>query len=334
MKVIISDASAVIRVILEQKFAAAGDIQVAASVSNGAKAVDKIRTEKPDLLIIDDGKTDIELVESIIRDYAVPVLIFGDNEKPLFSFENASAITFVKKPKISDMNNDFFKTFIEQVRKAGTKVIISSFAKLNQSFDADIKQGTFSLLCIGASTGGPSAVRTVLEGLGKNFPLPVLYTQHVEVGDDVNMAKWFSETLTNIKFSLARPGEEALPGHVYMAPANKHLVIDFVNSRGTPVLALSDDPPVRFLKPSVDKTFLSAASFFKDHCLAVLLTGMGADGAAGCKALVDAGAYTIAEDESTCAVFGMPAAAIEMGGASIVLRREHIAEKVLSMIGR
>ncbi|MBO4387713.1 MAG: chemotaxis protein CheB, partial [Treponema sp.] len=188
------------------------------------------------------------------------------------------------------------------------------------------------VLCIGASTGGPSAVSEVLSGLGNNFPLPVLYTQHIEVEADKKLAQWLSSTCKNIPVSIAKDGEEAKSGHVYMAPAETHLVIDYVKSNGTPVLHLSHEEPERFLRPAVNKLFRSAAQFYKKDCLAVLLTGMGMDGADGCKEICANGGWTIVEDKSTCAVFGMPAAAIEAGGAKEVLPRGSIAKRVLELV--
>ena len=189
----------------------------------------------------------------------------------------------------------------------------------------------FKILCIGASTGGPSAVQEVLQGLGKNFPLPILYTQHLDVGSDDKMAKWFSDTCPDLPMTLAKDGEIAEAGHAYLAPAEKHLVIDYVKG-GKPVLHLSDEEPERFLRPAVNKLFRSAAKHYGADCLAVLMTGMGADGAEGCKEIVGAGGYTICEDESTCKVFGMPAAAIKMNAASKVLPRGKIADAILRMV--
>ena len=208
---------------------------------------------------------------------------------------------------------------------------LSKDKKEKESDEKEVTSGTYTILCIGASTGGPSAVQTVLQGLGKNFPLPVLYAQHLDVGADEKMAKWFDDTCPDICVSLAKDGEVAEPGHVYLAPAEKHLVIDRTKN-GLPVLHRSDEAPERFLRPAVNKLFRSAAKFYKDNCLAILMTGMGADGAEGCKEIVDAGGYTICEDKSTCKVFGMPAAAIAMNAASKVLPRGEVAPAILRMV--
>ncbi len=195
-----------------------------------------------------------------------------------------------------------------------------------------INTGIYRLLCIGASTGGPAAVEALLRGLGKNFPLPVLYVQHVGTGSDGNMAKWFSEVCPDIGFVLARTGMIAKPGTVYMAPAGRHMVVSSIMPDGFPVLTLTDEPHEQYVKPCVNKLFRSAAGFFGKSLLAVLMTGMGRDGADGCKVIMEHGGHTIVEDESTCAVFGMPQAAIQEGGAGEILPGNMIAGRILELI--
>lgn len=334
MRILIADDSAVMRIMLEQHLEKDSDITLMPSVSNGRKAVDRARLDKPDLVILDDDMpemTGIEAANILNDELGVPVLLYSENENVKNSCPFA---TFIKKPDLSSMSSDFFNEFDKKVKHAAAKVVFSrNMGKTKEeSHTSHASKLGFAVLCIGASTGGPTAVQSVLSGLGKNFPLPIIYTQHLDVGDDKGMAAWFESCLPNLKFSIAKDGEEALPGHVYMAPANLHLVIDFINNHDRCVLKLNDDAPVRFLKPAVDKTFFSAAQTYKDRCLAILLTGMGSDGAEGCKEIVGHGGCTIVEDESTCAVFGMPKAAIEAGGATFVLPRGDIAHKVLSLV--
>ena len=143
---------------------------------------------------------------------------------------------------------------------------------------------------------------------------------------------WLNQVCKNIYVKIAQDGEEAKPGTVYMAPADRHLVISHESNTGRPVLKISDEAPERYLRPAVNKLFKSAAKIYKDSVLAVLLTGMGADGANGCKEICENGGWTIAEDKSTCAVFGMPAAAIELGAAKEVLPRTEIAKRILEMV--
>ncbi len=337
MKLIIADDSAVIRAILAQNLTKEDGIEIVASVSNGRRAIDSAKTERPDAVISDINMPEMDGLEAtkiLSKTLRIPVIILSEDAPKLLAAKSAGAADFIEKPKLSEYSEAFFSDLRARLRKvAGDE--ISGRQASSAPFAKTVRETSFKsyrILCIGASTGGPTAVADVLRGLGKNFPLPVLYAQHIEVGADKNMADWLDSTCDNIHVRLARNGEEAVPGTVYMAPADTHLVIDFVKSNSHPVLRISDEPPERFLRPAVNKLFRSAATFYRKSCLTILLTGMGRDGADGCKMIRDMGGWTIVEDESTCAVFGMPAAAIEEGGACEVLPRHEIAARILSLV--
>jgi len=321
MKVIIADGSAVVRAILEQNLRKYADMEIAASVPNGRRLIQAVENVRTDAVISGLDISDPEEKEDlrvVSVEKHVRVLLLSDAH-------NVSASPFdvevMEKPRISSYTKDFFESLVVRLR---TRASSASSEKNNP----------FSVLCIGASTGGPSAVLEVLQGLGSDFPLPILYAQHIDVGADRNMADWFASVCHNVQVKLAENGEEARAGVVYMAPADSHLVIDYVRPNGNPVLRLSNDDPERFLRPAVNKLFRSAAKFYRDACLAVLLTGMGADGAEGCKEICGRGGWTIAEDKSTCVVFGMPAAAIALGGAKEVLPRTEISRRILELVGK
>ena len=337
--VLIVDDSAITRGLFEKAFIREG-FTIAGMLSNGRKAVDFCREHKVDAVISDYNMPEmngIEAAKIIVTEYGIPVIIYTDDPSIKTDVLAAGAV-FERKPSLSNVDDTKLKEFTQNVRAAVTKAISNSITNGTHRSEIDNfeKESSFSenkcfkVLCIGASTGGPSAVQTVLSGLGENFKLPILYTQHIDVGADEKMVRWFNQVCPNIPMSLARDGEIAKKGHVYMAPAEKHLVIDYVKD-DMPVLKLSDEPPERFLRPAVNKLFRSAAKLYKDTCIAVLLTGMGQDGADGCKEIIEAGGYTICEDESTCTVFGMPQAAIELNAASRVLPRDYIAKLVLTM---
>lgn len=347
MNILIVDDSAIIRAILEQNLSKERDFTIIDSVSTGRKAIDSAKKNSPDIIISDVDMPEMNGFEStkyIYSNYKIPVIILSENPSDEIKAKNAGAIDFEIKPSLNSYNEKFFNSLNSKIRKAyaiknqklhSSKTSTSKTENRNRPLvNATETKHTFKILCIGASTGGPTAVAEVLSSLGKNFPLPIIYSQHIEIGADVKMSEWFNQTCKNISIKLAKNGEEALPGTVYMAPADKHLLIDFVKSNGHPVLKISDDPPWRFLRPAVNKMFDSASYFYKNNCLAVLLTGMGRDGAEGCKNILKAGGYTIVEDESTCAVFGMPKAAIEEGGVSEVLPRNEIPSRILKLIGR
>lgn len=352
-RIVIADDSAIIRGLLEKAFSRESDFEIAASVSNGRKAVDFVRDNPVDAVVSDVDMPEMNGLESLkilTEEFNIPVAIFSENIANKNEALEKGALLFALKPPLSEFKIQNLEPLIKKLReKLSGRVTSSSQTSSPQisakSDDFSIKEfakdvslthkkienqqeGEYKILCIGASTGGPSAVQAVLSGLDKDYPLPILYAQHIDTGSDSKMALWFKTVCPNIPFSLAEDGEVARPGHVYMAPADVHLVIDYINSQGLPVLKLSHEPEEHFLRPAVNKLFRSAAHFYKEGVLAVLMTGMGRDGAEGCQSIVKEGGFTIAEDESTCAVFGMPKAAIEMGAAKEVLRREKIAERL------
>lgn len=342
LKVLIVDDSAITRGLFEKAFVR-NNFEIAASVSNGRKAVDFCRDHNVDVVVSDYNMPEMDGIEAaklLIGELGIPVLIYSEDPS-IKTDVLATGAAFEKKPSLQSFDEIVFRDFTIKVRKAVDKAKSEGLSshvnrsERNVESDTDIdsllgERASFKVLCIGASTGGPTAVQEVLAGLGNNFPLPVLYTQHIDIGADEKMVRWFNQVCPNIPMSLARDGEIAKKGHVYMAPADKHLVIDYVKN-DLPVLKLSDEPPERFLRPAVNKLFRSAARLYKNTCIALLLTGMGQDGAEGCKEIIKAGGFTICEDESTCTVFGMPQAAIEMKAASRVLPRDCIARAVVKM---
>ena len=350
LKLLIVDDSAIARGIFEKAFNATQTFEVAGSVSNGRKAVDFCRTNAVDLVVTDYDMPEMNGVEAtriIAKELKIPVCVYSEDNAAKADALAAGAILYEIKPSFSSFSSQSMVLFIQKIKDTmikrcgengslhkpkSTDSENSSHQKSENTNASSYPLHSYKILCIGASTGGPTAVQEVLQGLGQNFPLPVLYVQHIDPGSDKKMVDWFNTTCPNIPMELARDGQAALPGHVYMAPADKHLVIDYINKSGSPVLKLSDEPPERFLKPAVNKLFRSAADIYEKQCLALLLTGMGRDGAEGCKKIVDLGGYTIVEDKSTCAVFGMPAAAIELGAATKVYPRGVIAREILKLV--
>ena len=326
MRIMIADGSAVVRTIIAQNLTKNKDIKIIASVSTCQKLLANLKIENPDLIICGNNSSEEgekEALNTISIQYNIPLLLLvsSDDSSPFI----AKLTDSIPKPKLKEYNPAFFAKMNQKIKSLIELKPLSSAKK-----DSQINK--IRLLCIGASTGGPSAVSEVLCGLGNKFPLPVLYTQHIEIGKDKPLVEWLNEVCKNIKVKLAEDGEEALPGVVYMAPADRHLVISNISNLGKPVLRISDEAPERYLRPAVNKLFNSAAEIYKNNVLAVLLTGMGADGANGCKKICENGGWTIVEDKSTCAVFGMPAAAIELGAAKEVLPRPEIPGRILEMV--
>ncbi len=339
-RLLIVDDSAISRGILEKVFSGSEFFDVVASVSNGRKAVDFCKENVVDVVVSDYDMPELNGVEAtkiLSGEMGIPVAIYYEDCSCRTAAIEAGAILFEKKPQFASYSSNSFSFFVTDLKNALEKNDIHPKHASSNPDGEDSSLGEkhrfdFKVLCIGASTGGPKAVEDVLTGLGRNFPLPILYVQHIDVGADKKMVDWFNSVCPNTPMHLATDGDIPKPGHVYMAPAEKHLLIDFVKSDGRPMLKISDEPPERFLRPAVNKTFRSAAHHYREQCLAVLLTGMGRDGAEGCKEIVDNGGYTIVEDRTTCAVFGMPAAAIELDAAKSVLPRNKIPEHILMLV--
>lgn len=328
MRIMIADDSAVVRTIISQGFAKNKDIDIIASVSNCQKLLNNITVKSPDVIICGNEISDDvekEALNTITNKYNIPVLIL-EKQNDSISFISKH-IEKLPKPKLREYNKEFFEKLIQKL-----KTLIE--VKPHEEIQSSTGNKKIKLLCIGASTGGPTAVSEVLAGLGNQFPLPILYTQHIEIKKDKPLVDWLNQVCKNVYVKIAQDGEEAKPGTVYMAPADRHLVISHESNTGRPVLKISDEAPERYLRPAVNKLFKSAAQIYKGSVLAVLLTGMGADGANGCKEICENGGWTIAEDKSTCAVFGMPAAAIELGAAKDVLPRTEIAKRILEMVNK
>jgi two-component system chemotaxis response regulator CheB len=181
---------------------------------------------------------------------------------------------------------------------------------------------------IGASTGGPQVLYNILSSLPANFPLPILCVQHISEGFLKGLVDWLNSGCA-LSVTIAQPGILPLPGTVYFAPERVHLEIDHQGR-----LAWLDAMPVDGHRPSVTVLFKSVAAYYRRATIAVLLTGMGRDGAAGMQAISQAGGLTIAQDEASCVVFGMPREAIALGAAQHILPSTEIAPWLLKKLQR
>lgn len=353
IKVLIVDDSAIVRAMIKQIMETDIRFQIVGIAENGEKAIARNAELKPDLIVMDINMPVMDGLESTKRilstsDPAVVCFSTEDSVDIGYQCIEAGALELIRKPDFSVMTTEVLQEFCERlVEIADTHSKLRKDRPENERPKLQAKPsvqektapaaGTpaqkFDLCLIGASTGGPAAVQTVLSGLGSDFPLPILITQHIDSLFDVQFAKWLDGS-TGMEVELAENGTIIKPGHAYVSPANVHLEVEAVAGQpGTYKTILSDEPPLHFLKPAVDKLFFSASEQAKDKVLAIVLTGMGRDGADGCKTIVDNGGMTIAQDESTCIVFGMPRAAIECGGAKAVKSLDEIAPYVKTIVG-
>ena len=300
-----------------------------------------MRESRPDLIVMDFNMpvmNGVEATRAIMQQYPVPIVIFSNEVDQQLSYQalEAGAVEVLAKPDIDQFNNpEFAERFLAvlgaaarrrpaaprpaTVRAAGSRPAVDTASEVTRS--------PYSVLVMGASTGGPAALREVLMALPGDFPLGIALVQHIEARFAEGFARWLDESCA-LTVRLARRSDRFTPGEVLVAPGDQHLVcLDRT-------LALDHGPKVANQRPAVDRLFETAARAYGKRTLAVLLTGMGADGADGCVAIRAAGGTTCVQDKETSFIYGMPRAAAERGGATRVLPLDRIASSLLEAVGR
>lgn len=340
IKVMVVDDSRVARLLLEKIFRKAG-LEVVASLSNAAEALQHLDETGPDVVVMDvemPGMNGIEATRTIMETRPLPIVIASnvlsstDAEHNFMCLE-AGALALVEKP-VGPAHPGYEKIQRNIVRTvqamAEVKVIRRWPARVKRAPRGEvavpeIHPQDVKVIAIGASTGGPNAIRTILEGLPKDFPFPILIVQHMSEGFVGGFASWLTAS-TGFPVSVAEEGALLLPGRALVAPDGFHMGL----SRGLKV-ALAQSPAENGARPSVSYLFRSVASRVGADAVGVLLTGMGTDGASGLLDLKQAGAATITEDKSTAVVYGMPGAAVELGAADFVLTPRQISQTLSSL---
>ena len=339
IKVLCVDDSALIRDLLSEIINSQPDMEVVAVAPDPLVARDLIKRYNPDVLTLDvemprmDG---IDFLERLMRLRPMPVLMVSSltqsgSEVTLRALE-LGALDFVAKPSLGIRSGmlEYAEEIAEKIRAAARsrpRRAASRSEAPPQRLTAPLMSSE-KLLIIGASTGGTEAIRRVLEPLPANSPA-IMIAQHMPGGFTRSFAERL-DRLCQISVKEAEDGERVLPGHAYIAPGDAHLKL--ARSGANYVARLDPGPPVNRHRPSVDVLFRSAAEQAGRNAVGVLLTGMGKDGAAGLVEMRQAGAPTIAQDEASCVVFGMPREAIALGGASEVLPLEEIAPRLLALV--
>jgi two-component system chemotaxis response regulator CheB len=345
IKVLCVDDSALIRSLMTEIINSQPDMEVCATAPDPLVARELIKQHNPDVLTLDvemprmDG---LDFLEKLMRLRPMPVVMVSSltergSEITLRALE-LGAVDFVTKPKVGIRDG-----MLEYAEKLADKIRAASRARVRQSTVARA-QGTApashgplfnnplvsteKLIIVGASTGGTEAIRELLVPLPPDAPA-VMIAQHMPPGFTKSFAQRLNG-LCRITVKEAEHGERVLPGHAYIAPGHAHLLL--ARSGANYVAHLSDDPPVNRHRPSVDVLFRSAAQHAGKNAVGVILTGMGRDGAAGLLDMRNAGAYTLAQDEASCIVFGMPREAIALGGADEVAPLSEMARRVMARL--
>jgi len=345
-RVLVVDDSALVRQVLTKILQSDPGIEVVGAASDPFVAREEIKRLNPDVLTLDvemprmDG---ITFLNNLMRLRPMPVVMVSSlTEQGADVTLNAlelGAIDFVTKPKI-DVSHGLAAYAEEIIGKVKT----ASRARVRARQDLDSTSGTRRpaqqvlkhyrttdrLLAIGASTGGTEAVREVLEAMPADAPAIVI-TQHIPEAFSQPFARRLNSA-SAMTVCQAEDGQQILQGHAYVAPGNRHLRV--VRSGAKFICRLDDGEPVNRHKPSVDVMFQSVAEHIGRNAVGVILTGMGADGAHGMRLMKEAGAPTIAQDEATSVVWGMPGEAVKIGAVDHVLPLDRIAALGLQLASR
>ena len=337
IKVIVIDDSAVVRKILTQELQKTGEIEVIGTAPNPIIGRDKIVMLKPDVIILDvempemDG---ITFLEKLMKHYPMPVVILSslaeEGGRVALRAIELGACEVLSKPGASYSVKDMSEQLIEKV-KAASRVKNIRRVKIDEKVVDKSKRSmamirtTNKIIAIGASTGGTEAIKDVLKRIPANSP-PIVMVQHMPM----NFTKAFAERLNQIceiEVREAKNGDQVLPGTALLAPGNKHM--ELRRNGANYFVEIKDGPLVFHQRPAVENLFLSVAKFAGSNAVGVILTGMGKDGSTGLLEMKKSGAYTIAQDERSSIVFGMPREAIELGAADIVLPLDRIASEIM-----
>jgi two-component system chemotaxis response regulator CheB len=344
IKVLVIDDSALIRSLLTEIINSQRDMEVVGAAPDPLIARDMIKQLNPDVLTLDvempkmDG---LDFLERLMRLRPMPVVMVSTltergSEITMRALE-LGATDFVTKPKmsISDGMREYTDIIADKIRAASQARIASfprqSASAIRNDAPALLRNPLVSsekLLIIGASTGGTEAIKSFLLQMPSDCP-GILITQHMPAGFTKSFANRL-DSLCQISVKEAEGGERILPGHAYIAPGDKHLLL--AKSGANYVTQLSDAPPVNRHKPSVDVLFDSAAAFAGKNVIGVILTGMGRDGAAGMLQMKIAGAYNFAQNEESCVVYGMPKEAVAHGGVNEVAHLNDLPKLVLNYL--
>jgi two-component system chemotaxis response regulator CheB len=345
IRVLIADDSLVAREMLAQILATEPGIEVVGMATDGQEAVEEAARLRPDLITMDihmprlDG---LQAIEQIMAYTPTPILVvsssvYGEGMGRAFDALEIGALEVLKKPEPRDWADleRIGREIIRKVKVLSRIRVITHIKGKRQarSYAVPVSPGAVhappgsrSIVAIGSSTGGPSALLNILGRLPENLPVPIVIAQHIAEGFIPGLVSWL-DAGCKLKVLEAVDRAPALPGCAYLAPTGRNLSMDGYTMRFT------EPEPGQLYIPSADTLFRSVARTMGRGAIGAILTGMGADGASGLRTLKDAGGATIAQDEATSTVFGMPKAAIEMGAADTVLPAHDIAAEIARLIG-
>ncbi|MGM0500577.1 MAG: protein-glutamate methylesterase/protein-glutamine glutaminase [Bacillota bacterium] len=331
LKVMICDDSAFMRKIFSDTVEADSELTVMDTAYNGQNLLDKLINQKPDLLMLDiempvlNGLQTLKIVKEKYSELPVIMVSALDNSETVFKALDIGAFDFIPKPGGSiSLNIDSIKEELITKLKAAhqsTKERVVKPVKIRK------KLKEFPIVAIGTSSGGPRALSTLLSGIPKNFPAAFVIVQHMPAGFTKTLADRLN-SLSGLTIKEAAAGDKLKKGHALLAPGDYHLEINNIGR-----VKLNQNPKEHGVRPSVDYMMKSLAKNFNgERITAVILTGMGHDGALGMEALTNDGAYGIIEAKESALVYGMPSSTAAKGAYDEILNINEIAKRLIEIV--
>lgn len=341
IKVLIVDDSAIVRKIFSEELSRFPDIEIIGTAPDPFVARDKIVNLQPDVITLDiemprmDGLT---FLKKLMKYYPVPTIVVSSltPKGGTMTLEalDIGAVDVIAKPGGSYSVGDMSSQLADKIR-AASRVNMASPAVRTTSGERErpepmkaLTQTSHKVIAIGASTGGTEALKNVLMKLPPNIP-GIVVVQHMPANFTTAFADRLN-TLCQFQVKEAQDNDTVVPGICLIAPGNFHMLLRRSGARY--YVEVKTGPMVHHQRPAVDVLFKSTAKYAGANAVGVILTGMGADGAEGMKEMKEAGAGTIAQDEKSCVVFGMPKEAIKLGGVDKILPLDNIANEIIRMI--
>jgi two-component system chemotaxis response regulator CheB len=327
--VLVVDDSKTVRAVLRRLFTASPDIRVVAEAGDGAEAIQAVLDARPDVVLMDVEMPVLDgfgATERIMQLRPTPIVVLTsranrDHVRTAFEAMRHGAVELFAKPEDPTVWETLADALPRAVRSAAQLSLSPPRSRVPALAPLpDTAPRSLRYVAIGASTGGPGALRDMLAALPPRPPVATLVVQHISTGFESGLADWLASTLP-LDVRLATEGERPAPGTVRIARSGAHLRLT-----GGGTLSLDTrTPPRRGHRPSADELFFSCAAADARHSAGVLLSGMGSDGAVGLAALRAAGGLTVVQDQASSVVFGMPRAALERGAADLALAPADIA---------
>lgn len=350
LDVLVVDDSSLMRKLITDLLESDPGVKVVGTAGDGLEALQQIAALRPDVVTLDvemPRMSGLEALERIMREMPLPVIMLSGLTRPEVTLTalELGAVDFVLKPS-GVISVDLYKIRDELLNKVkiavlanATKLARPARPSLAEAMlppplpqpplTADSKQ--WRVIVVAASTGGPRALEVLLPGLPGGLPAATLVVQHMPKGFTTSLAKRLDKR-SELRVREAKDGKVIEPGRAYIAPAGHHLLLDSSRSRNHVRFRLDDSPPVMGLRPAADRLMESAAQVYGQRCIGVVLTGMGSDGTQGIRAIKQRGGQTIAQDQASSVIYGMPRSAAESGFVDQVLPLEAIAAAIVRLV--